>query len=772
MESTIVKKARMKGMPGFWKKIRPRQTALLVLAALVSRTELFGEIMPFGAALYAAEYIHTPPYATSIIAILATVFPTFMPMASLRYALSILLFSILMSKKGNVICKSPVRRGAAMAGCVFLSGMGLLLCGQILMYDCFALVLESGITFGSVCLFANAKKSFLRGTTGESPLAMLSASALCGIAVLGVGNLFSLCGLHVTASLMVLTLLLLSHKNGLTAGAIAGITLGLLATFESGNPVLGAFAAAGMAAGYFSRYGKAGASVAFIVANSVITFYTGGTAELVLNLYEILAPTIIYLAIPHSFISRTGVSRAVKGQEMRMKGLIAQELSEKADAFSYLANVLSDISEHKLCSTNAAASVFFDRAVRKACEGCHRIEYCWKKEFNRTYAAFFVLLEICNREGQVTDADVPISLSQKCMRREGLPMAFNHMYEVYKVDKLWEGRVMESRAIVTKQLAGMAEILREMNKKMKSDMAFSHTMEEMLRTCFMENNVPVYDISVIEKKHGQMTVHLYTDKTQDMDRIAILAGTITGDYMESMRERDGHIRLTSVQSLCLLVGGCGVSKEKSPKSGDSYDSLYMDSGAYLLAISDGMGSGERAGRDSRATINMLKTLLSAGFDTDTAIGLVNSVLVLKSAEDAFATIDLALINTRSGNAEFIKVGAADSFIKHGEEVRLISSGTLPAGMLGAPDVARFSTCLVPGDMIIMLTDGVADADRRNGDTGWIVDIIRAYTGVNPHELSQKIMEAAKKRAGNKIADDMTVLSAIVRSAEKAAEIVA
>ncbi len=744
------------------KRISPKRIFSLLLSALIAGSSLFGEIMPFGIALYAAEYITSPPYVLGFIVILTAFMPHFLPAIAIKYALCVFLFSILVSKQGKAFIKTPLRRGALMGASVFASGLFLLLGGQILVYDCFILFLEAGIVCLSTCLFANAKKTISQSDRLAAPLDILSVSALFGVAVLGLSNFFSLYGLYVTVPLSVLGVLLLTHESGLTSGAIAGITLGLFATLESGDPVLGSFAASGMAAGYFSRYGRGGAALAFICANAVVSFYIGGTTEMVLRLYEIAAPALIYLAIPAGLLGRltTGEDTLHAGQAGTPR-LLAEDLKEKADAFTYLSETFTELSESKFSATNMAAAVFFEKGARRACEGCQKLSLCWKKEFHRTYASFFVMLEICMKKGTLDGGDIPISLEEKCIRHTALLDALNAQYEIYKVDKLWETRVQECRVLLSRQLSSVAHILRIMEKNVKSGIAENRTLADLIRAQLSEKQIPVRSITVTEKRRGAPVVSLHSSPDLDPKALLPMLSDTVGTPLEVTAARDGRFTFAPTCRIHLRVSGESVPKNGSPKSGDSFDSLYLENGCYLLLLSDGMGSGEKANLESRAAVKMLRALFSAGFDADTAIGLVNSVLVLKSAEESFATMDLFSINTHTLEGEFMKVGAATSFIKRGNAVRAFRAGTLPVGVLPAPDTARLPVKITPGDMIVMLTDGTCDPAREAADGAFLTDAIRAYEGNDPGELTQILLRLAREKCGGHIGDDMTVLCAAV-----------
>ena len=62
-----------------------------------------------------------------------------------------------------------------------------------------------------------------------------------------------------------------------------------------------------------------------------------------------------------------------------------------------------------------------------------------------------------------------------------------------------------------------------------------------------------------------------------------------------------------------------------------------------------------------------------------------------------------------------------------------------------------------GDIIIMMSDGVLEADREmyNGES-WMKDIIMNIESINPLTIAKKILEEAKNVISND-RDDMTVL---------------
>lgn len=190
-------------------------------------------------------------------------------------------------------------------------------------------------------------------------------------------------------------------------------------------------------------------------------------------------------------------------------------------------------------------------------------------------------------------------------------------------------------------------------------------------------------------------------------------------------------------------------------SGDSHLIRELPGECLLLALSDGMGAGDRAALESRAALSLLERLLVAGYDRHAAVRLVNAVLVLRSPEENFATLDMVLVDLRAGEAECIKVGAAASFAKRGDQVTAVRAHSLPLGILD--DVEPQVACLTvrPGDALVMVTDGALEGP---GDLASREEWLRSHLacgGANRPGLARSVLEAAR---GLGRSDDTTVLA--------------
>ena len=76
------------------------------------------------------------------------------------------------------------------------------------------------------------------------------------------------------------------------------------------------------------------------------------------------------------------------------------------------------------------------------------------------------------------------------------------------------------------------------------------------------------------------------------------------------------------------MGKAQLAKDGKGICGDSGSTVLLNEGKQLLMISDGMGIGMKAAKESGSAIRILSKLLEAGFNQETAIDTVNTVLML------------------------------------------------------------------------------------------------------------------------------------------------
>ena len=185
--------------------------------------------------------------------------------------------------------------------------------------------------------------------------------------------------------------------------------------------------------------------------------------------------------------------------------------------------------------------------------------------------------------------------------------------------------------------------------------------------------------------------------------------------------------------------------------------MTKDNGQVIMSLCDGMGSGIGASKESETVIELLEQFLDAGFGMDTAVRMINSVMVLREDEAIFSTIDLCAVDLYSGMCDLLKIGASTTFIRHGEQIETIRSTSLPVGVMKNVDYEHTKKKLYDGDFIVMVSDGVLDAMPQRKAEETIGKWILQSETMNAKELAEELLEGVLKQRCQRAEDDMTIL---------------
>ena len=216
------------------------------------------------------------------------------------------------------------------------------------------------------------------------------------------------------------------------------------------------------------------------------------------------------------------------------------------------------------------------------------------------------------------------------------------------------------------------------------------------------------------------------------------------------------------QKYKLIIGSAVTTKSKSEESGDSNIRTKLHDGKYMIAISDGMGSGKKAKKSSTTVINMLKRLLTTGFDKDVSIGLINSAVNLNSNDETYATIDISIIDLSNGNLEMVKNGACPTFIKSGSNVEVVKAVSLPAGIVDNIDLVVYDKDLKGGEIIVMCSDGILESNKElTNKEIWVKELLENIETDDIKRIADILIQESIDNGLGVAKDDMTVLVAKV-----------
>ncbi|NLM45549.1 MAG: SpoIIE family protein phosphatase [Firmicutes bacterium] len=286
----------------------------------------------------------------------------------------------------------------------------------------------------------------------------------------------------------------------------------------------------------------------------------------------------------------------------------------------------------------------------------------------------------------------------------------------------------------------------------------SHFSGPALRLCRKKEEVALAIVLLCELQSSFQTWHrrLAENKkvvaaqllglSQVMVNLAKEVRAGPADTLEKLQRRCFHVELGIAQ---LAKGGQEVC-------GDYYSYLELRDGRQVLILSDGMGAGSKAEQESSATVRLVEQLLLAGFQKDVVIRTVNTILQLRSREETFATLDMLLVDTEKGEAEFLKTGAAPSYIRTADSVQEIQSASVPLGILNEVEMQESRVSLADDTMIVMVSDGIFDV--APGKPDWLQQYLASQKHTHPQVVADEILaQACRLYGSNKLRDDLTVL---------------
>lgn len=218
------------------------------------------------------------------------------------------------------------------------------------------------------------------------------------------------------------------------------------------------------------------------------------------------------------------------------------------------------------------------------------------------------------------------------------------------------------------------------------------------------------------------------------------------DLQKKMRNHCFHVE----------IGVAQAAKGNEEVCGDYYSYLELRDGKQAFILSDGMGNGNKAYKESRSAVQLVEQLLLAGFRNEAIIRTVNTILQLRSNEENFATLDVLLVDTEKGDAEFLKIGAAPSYLRWRDRVREIKSPSIPLGILNDVEVKPITVELEEDTLIVMVTDGIYEAYPSQPD--WLKKYLASQTLSHPQVLADEILHQVRSfSAHENLRDDLTVL---------------
>ncbi|HSW10206.1 MAG TPA: SpoIIE family protein phosphatase [Bacillota bacterium] len=750
-------------------------TALTAL--LLSRVILLGEIAPFGiaylAAVRTARPRFTPAAFLGLTAGLLTARPLLWALEGFGLALVVCWLvgfppALAARKAGRVFAVSAMVLIAGLA----VGAAGLILSG-VSPLGLARVALEAGLAsiFAAVALDA-LPILYPRGVPGTSGQ-RLSALVLFAVAFEGMGewDVGFVQPSRVAGSVVIL---LTALAGGGPAGAVAGLTMGIMAMMASARPsadIVAVFGTGGLLAGALKPAGRLAVGAGYLIGCLILAPLTPDAASVLMVLAPAGAGVMLFLALPRQPLQSlagwvTGDACAGECETSATREARPQPLAALAELAAGVSRALKD-------SDPAAADYLADtfaRILARTCEKCTSRGACWGRDFCRTHHAFHALLIRAEETGELTAEHLPSILRRRCSRAGELLQTVSLVLELQRQEDYWRRRTRDGLDLLGSLLDGVA---RSASRDPSPDRRRSsgtptwdlHT-EAALGTALHEMNFRTVSL---RRLPDELSMEVVAERCPGFDwcrkQVAPMARQIL--RRATMVERgcewlgDGlrcRFVLTPAPGLTFRAGAARLPKHAGEVPGDSVSIKVVTPGRLLLALSNGMGAGAGAAKESQAALDLLEMTLKAGFTSASVVRVLNSFMVFRNPAESFATLDVTLVDLDAGDAELVKVGACPTLLRRSDgEVLVLGGGSPPLGILSRIEPRQADRDLRPGDLLVMVTDGVADPGKLGRRPDWLGRWLERPPSLEPQVLAQLILEAARGVGGT--GDDMTALVA-------------
>lgn len=593
-------------------------------------------------------------------------------------------------------------------------------------------------------------------------LGVILASISCGLAQFEFYS-FSVSKLFLSFAVIFTTLVLPPLES-----AIVSLILASGTCFAENNPVLVAPVVLWwLCVSCFRGRHRIFACLTLILTEFMCTYYFNfyyTTSYIVL--LPCLISAIVAFCVPKKYYSKltesynsSFVNRGLETVINRNRNNIHSRLLKLSQAFSEMDKVFRSTIKGKT-NEQDLKQLMITELKGKMCMDCPEKNRCYKTFGEETNKILHNLTNVAFEKGKLTLIDIPSVLTGRCFKVNQLVYEVNELIAQYKSYAGLVSSIDASKVLISEQLYGVSGVLKQLSYDVGKNVEFDNGLEQEIIDELLYNDILCSDAIVYHNNVDVVSVVLEVRKEDSLkSKIAQIVSKICRTKMivetDQTSEHKGWqiLNLKTAPKYDIIFGTSAITKTSSQKSGDCYSLIRMEDGKILMALCDGMGSGEKAQKASNIAISLVENFYKAGFDSEIILSIVNKFLAIGNS-DVFSCLDMSVIDLKNGSCDFIKLGATNGYIKHKDTITEITCNALPLGIISSINPTIKSTLISGGDMIILCTDGVTDSFSSDAE---MADYINNLNSINPQEIADNLIDKAVENNNGVALDDMTVL---------------
>ena len=436
-------------------------------------------------------------------------------------------------------------------------------------------------------------------------------------------------------------------------------------------------------------------------------------------------------------------------------------MNSLSEAFAHLSDTLYSLSDRVRRPGVVDLKQVCDKAFEAFCSHCSMQSHCLERDYMSTLDAQSKITAALYKKGRSELDDVPPFLRERCFNITAIIDELN-VSTAKLIEKLIRNDKTEAFAL---DYEAMSKLLAEQISKNEEEYKIDTELTAALRKSLRYMGIGATRAICYGARKKQIVIG-----GVDISRVHIGGDDIresiertVGTYLNAPRfSIDGDnvtMTLSSRRRFKVESAKATSIKEAESANGDTVSVFENKEDYFYTLISDGMGSGREAAFTSKLCSVFIEKLLMGGNGKAVTLEMLNGFMRSRGTECS-ATIDLAEIDLITGEACFVKSGAAPSFVVRGGNLYKLQSKTVPIGIMHELDAEKIRFDLIEGDILIMLSDGITQSLE---DGVWLANLITYEWDDSLSVMADKIIDNAA--INNRRSDDMTVILCRVMSAE-------
>lgn len=576
---------------------------------------------------------------------------------------------------------------------------------------------------------------------------------------------FSIYGFNIVNVLLITLIVVIGWKNDWSIGVATGVVVGLVYSIitKQNSLIVTSFAFSGLISGILSRFNKWVIILAFILGNLGLSMLYLKDTTMFVRLSEIMVASFVIIALPKKVIVKLDSMFDTKNMLGRgYENLLAaadtkDRLNAMSEVLDNLAHITTIVTDETVEETKEVIKKYLQDYKINECISCVNKSNCMVDEIDEVANHLATRLE---NGKKISREMLPI----ECDLKDELIENIESIYSNIKLMRIVKQKEDESNKKLAQEYKAISSLIKNIAKE-ESGLVKTDTKEQkQIREELKYMGYIVYEDNFV-KDGENVSYEFITDILIDINKakneIQKIVSDIVGTKMSiklvlnSSKTERSRIKLIPSSKYTVKAVVKQVRKADSSVSGDSYIVTELKDNSKIIAISDGMGSGEKSREVSAMVISMIEKMGATGLNKSQIIDIVNRLIKLKENGEVSATLDMCAINEKTNNLEFVKLGAAPSYIIRNKEVLEIKQDTMPMGLLENINYSTIENEINKGDYIVLISDGAMSDVNKNT----LHEIINNMADDTTDEKT--IMDSLMKKivgSQNKIVlDDVTVI---------------